>query len=170
MRPSAGPIGPVPPAPAAPGKISAYTGYTGGDLGSLSPNSSTLNLEPTGTQSVVGSALSINTLNLTSAYGVTMTSVLTLAGGGLIGNTIGQISSGTLQGSRHGGELIVVTPQNLTIGSVIANNGGPTALTKAGPATLILTGINTYSGVTTIGEGILQIGSGRLPAPWVPAL
>ena len=59
-----------------------------------------------------------------------------------------------------GGELIVITPANLTIGSVIADNGGATALTKAGPATLILTGNNTYSGPTTIGAGTLQVGDG----------
>ncbi len=58
------------------------------------------------------------------------------------------------------GELIVITPANLTIGSVIADNGGATALTKAGAATLTLTGSNTYSGATTIGAGTLQIGNG----------
>ena len=84
---------------------------------------------------------------------------LTLVGGGLIGNTAGAISGGTLAGSASG-ELIVITPANLTIGSVIADNGGATALTKAGPATLILTGSNTYSGVTTIGAGTLQVGNG----------
>ena len=58
------------------------------------------------------------------------------------------------------GELIVITPANLTIGSVIADNGGATALTKAGSATLTLTGSNTYSGATTIGAGTLQVGNG----------
>ena len=84
---------------------------------------------------------------------------LTLAGGGLIGNTSGSISGGTLAGSASG-ELIVITPANLTIGSVIADNGGATALTKAGAATLTLTGSNTYSGATTVGAGTLQIGNG----------
>ena len=84
---------------------------------------------------------------------------LTLVGGGLIGNTSGAISGGTLAGSASG-ELIVITPANLTIGSVIADNGGATALTKAGSATLTLTGSNTYSGATTIGAGTLQIGNG----------
>ena len=84
---------------------------------------------------------------------------LTLAGGGLIGNTTGTISGGTLAGPASG-ELVVITPANLTIGSVIADNGGATALTKAGSAMLTLTGNNTYSGVTTIGAGTLQIGNG----------
>ena len=85
---------------------------------------------------------------------------LTLVGGGLIGNVnAGSISGGTLEGSPSG-ELIVFTPQALVIGSVIANNGGATALTKAGSNTLVLTGINTYTGLTTIGAGQLQIGNG----------
>ena len=41
-------------------------------------------------------------------------------------------------GRLASGELIVITPANLTIGSVIANNGGATGLTKAGSATLTL--------------------------------
>ena len=43
---------------------------------------------------------------------------------------------------------------------MIADNGGTTALTKAGSATLILAGSNTYSGVTTVDAGTLQIGNG----------
>ena len=146
------------------GNITPYTSYTGGDLGSLSPNAA-LNLELSGTQSAVTFAVTINTLNLNFANGVTMNAngSLTLAGGGLIGNTFGGISGGTLEGSAGKGELIVITPQNLTIASVIADNGGPTALTKAGSATLILTGSNSYSGVTTIGAGVLQVGNGGAP-------
>ena len=82
-----------------------------------------------------------------------------MLGGGLIGNTSGTISGGTLAGSASG-ELIVITPANLTIGSVIADNGGATALTKAGSATLTLTGSNTYSGATTIAAGTLAVSNG----------
>ncbi len=85
---------------------------------------------------------------------------LTLQGGGLIFSNStgagGTITGGTLQGSPAG-ELIVVTPQNATISSVIADNGGPTALTKTGSATLVLTLNNPYSGLTTIGAGTLQV-------------
>jgi fibronectin-binding autotransporter adhesin len=148
----------------AAGNITAYSGYTSGDLGQMTSNGA-LNIELTGgtQQSNVTSAVSFNTLNLTGANGVTMVSPgsLTLLGGGLIGNTSGVISGGTLRGSSGtAGVLIVVTPQNLTIGSVIANDGGATALTKTGPATLILTGSNSYSGVTTIAAGALQLGNG----------
>jgi fibronectin-binding autotransporter adhesin len=146
------------------GYITAYSAYTGGNLGSgtLASNGA-LNVSPSGVQTALTSAGSFYTLNLTGTEGVTMsgTGGLLLAGGGLIGNTSGAISGGSLAGSSGtAAELIVFTPQNLTIGSVIVNNSGATALTKAGSATLVLTGNNTYSGLTTIGAGTLQIGSG----------
>ena len=140
--------------------ITAYSAYTGGNLGTLGSGGS-LNVSPTGTQTAVTSAESFNTLNLSGTVGVSMTGSgsLTLLGGGLLGNTSGSIGGGVLTGSASG-ELIVITPANLTIGSVIADNGGATALTKAGPATLILTGSSTFSGVTTVGAGTLQVGNG----------
>ncbi len=46
-----------------------------------------------------------------------------------------------------------------TIGSRIAGSGG---LTKAGTNLLILKGANTYTGKTTVGAGILQVGDGAL--------
>ena len=70
---------------------------------------------------------------------------------GLIGNTTGTISGGTLQSS--GGELNVTTPQSLSIASVIANSGSATALVKTGTALLTLSGQNTFSGNTYINQG-----------------
>ena len=120
---------------------------------------------PTGAQTAVTSAESFNTLNLSGTVGLSMTGSgsLALLGRGLLGNTSGSIGGGVLTGSANG-ELIVITPANLTIGSVIADNGGATALTKAGAATLILTGSNTYTGCTTVSSGTLQIlTQGALP-------
>jgi fibronectin-binding autotransporter adhesin len=62
-------------------------------------------------------------------------------------------------------ELIVhVTSSNatpaaatLTVGSVIANNGAAaTSLTKSGNGTLVLGAANTYTGETTVNQGVLQ--------------
>jgi len=140
----------------AAGNITAYSAYANGDLGTMSSNGA-LNVElSSGTQSAVTSAKSFNTLNLTAASGVALadSGSLTLLGGGLIGNTSGVISGGTLAGSPSG-ELIVITPQDLTISSVIADDGGATALTKTGAGTLILSGSNTYSGDTIVTAGVL---------------
>ena len=142
------------------GNVTAYSAYTRGNLGTLA-SGPWLNVLPTGPQTAIDSAESFYTLNLTGAAGVTMTDSgsLTLLGGGLIGNTSGTISGGILAGSA-GGELIVITPANLTISSMIANDGGATGLTKAGSGALTLLGSNTYSGPTTIGAGTLQVGNG----------
>jgi fibronectin-binding autotransporter adhesin len=144
------------------GNIVAYTGYTGGDVGMIMSNG-TLNVAPSGMQTSVTAAKAFNTLDLSGTVGVTMTGSgqLTLNAGGLLADTSGTVTGGTLQGSSGtAGELIINTAQNLVIGSVIADNGGPTALTKAGSAALILTASNTYSGTTTVGAGTLQIGNG----------
>ena len=42
----------------------------------------------------------------------------------------------------------------------IVNGGGVVAIAKAGTGTQILSGINSYSGGTTINNGVLQIGNG----------
>lgn len=84
------------------------------------------------------------------------------AGGSIISSDTGKLTlSGgitTIAGSRtlefNGAGNIDVT------GSI--NNGSTAALpvTKSGSGTLIFTGTNTYSGITTLSEGILQIGAG----------
>jgi len=149
------------------GNITAYTGYTNGNLGSLASNASQ-NVSPTGTQSAIQTADTFNTLALgsTGASQVTMSGAgsLTLLGGGLINNNPnGSIVNGALTGSSGtagGGELVVITQANLTISSAVTDNGGPTALTKAGTAMLTLTGANTFSGETVVGAGTLQVGNG----------
>ncbi|HEX5218341.1 MAG TPA: autotransporter-associated beta strand repeat-containing protein [Verrucomicrobiae bacterium] len=47
-----------------------------------------------------------------------------------------------------------------TFAGVIGNAAGPAGLIKLGAGTLILTGNNTFSGSTTISNGVLQIGDG----------
>lgn len=58
----------------------------------------------------------------------------------------------TLQGSNAGGN---------TISGVIVDNSGSntTSLTKAGAGTWVLSGVNTYTGGTTINAGTLQLGN-----------
>src|SRR5205823_3556566 len=53
---------------------------------------------------------------------------------------------------------VTVSANTLTVGGAIG--GGAINLTKAGNGTLTLSGINTYSGTTTISAGTLTIGGG----------
>ena len=122
------------------GTVTAYSGYTIGNLGGLAA-SSTMNVEPTGLQTSVTSAMTINSLNLNGTSGVQMTGsgALTLGSGGLIANTTGGIRGGILKGSASG-ELTIYAAQDINISSDVANNGGPTALVISGPGTVTLSG------------------------------
>ncbi len=75
-------------------------------------------------------------------------------------NALGTATGGFENGSRFG---IDTSPGNFTYANAITNNNGGTnsiGLTKLGANTLTLTGANTYSGLTTISAGTLQVGAG----------
>ena len=110
-------------------------------------------------------AITSDTLAFRTAQANTLTlpgAVTLNAGGALVGSQVGAnataISGGTLTLATN--ELLIHqfnTGGALTVNSVLANNGAnPTSLTKAGPGLLVLTGANTYTGVTTVGGGTLQ--------------
>ena len=161
----------------------AYNTYQVNATSSLWGTTSNVNV--TTTPSAIAASQIVNSLRVPAAVTVTINSgqSLTLASGGLLmpanATGSGTITGGTLKGAASG-DLIVLAnnlANSMTIGSVIADNTGATALTKAGQGTLILTGNNTYSGVTYVngptiqgsgnatpgvpfGAGILQIGAG----------
>ncbi len=95
-----------------------------------------------------------NTLTLTgdNTYmgGTTIsTGTLQLGNGGTTGSVIGNVAnSGTLAFNRS---------DDVTFGGVVSGSG---ALTKNANNTLTLTGDNTYTGITTISSGTLQLGDG----------
>lgn len=90
---------------------------------------------------------------------------------GTAGGTIDHAGSGALNLNNSGAlgyggigprtlTLTGVDTNDNTLAGALGDNGGATALTKSGAGKWILTGTNTYSGVTTIAAGMLQIGAG----------
>ena len=51
-------------------------------------------------------------------------------------------------------------PARQPSGVVLDDGGGAVPLSKTGDGTLILTATNTYSGGTTVSQGVLQLGDG----------
>jgi autotransporter-associated beta strand protein len=119
----------------------------------------------------------INTLNQ-SASGGTSAATIDLAGqtlavngilagaGGAGSLTIGTGSGanlGTLKAATPGGELVLnnysAAAPGLIINSVIANNTSASSLTQSGTGTTQLTAANTYTGVTTVSAGTLNLQS-----------
>ena len=106
--------------------------------------------------------------NTASATTVTLaTGINTITSGGIlvtpaVGANLSTITGGTLKGAASASLNVIqnntTTGGGLTIGSIIADNGGATGLAKAGAGLLTLTGVNTYTGSTTI-SGTLVIGT-----------
>ncbi|WP_280940223.1 autotransporter-associated beta strand repeat-containing protein [Aureimonas altamirensis] len=71
--------------------------------------------------------------------------------------TLGGAVALVQQGSGTAGTVEVDASQTLALAGVISGDYG---LTKTGTGTLVLTGNNTYTGITTISAGTLQIGNG----------
>lgn len=72
------------------------------------------------------------------------------------------ISGGTLQGTT-GSDLVLAqynTTGSLEISSVIADNTTASGIVKSGAGLVILSGSNTYTGITRIGEGTLRAADG----------
>ncbi|MBB4098719.1 autotransporter outer membrane beta-barrel domain-containing protein [Sphingomonas kyeonggiensis] len=131
----------------------------------------------TGTGSILQSGSGTTTLVAnTNSYsgGTTITGgKLSVGSNGALGDVAGAltINGGTLQwtgasgglartvnwGANGGGFEITTAGSNLTIGGPLLGGG---ALVKSGAGVLTLAGDNTYTGVTTIASGTLNIGNG----------
>jgi fibronectin-binding autotransporter adhesin len=87
-------------------------------------------------------------------------------GGTLVSSTVAtagsSITNGTLIGPSTGADVVILqnSAQPFTVSAVIADNGSASALTKGAAGLLALTAANTYSGVTYINAGSLQLGNG----------
>lgn len=103
--------------------------------------------------------------NTAFANSLTLQGTNTIATGGIlvgtsVGNNTSALAGGNLTGPLNGDLTINQrnTANSLSIASAIVDNG-TTHLLKTGPGLLLLTGTNTYSGITHIAAGSLQISS-----------
>jgi len=113
-------------------------------------NTNTLNLSGTGAASA-GGAL-INTSNNAASYA----GLVTLGAATTINASSGSISltnAGTITGS--GFALTVDGASDTSISSIIGT--GTAGITKTGNGTLTLSGVNTYTGATTVSAGRLKL-------------
>jgi autotransporter-associated beta strand protein len=99
-----------------------------------------------------------NNYTITVANGVTqgLTDVTTLGNGGV---TIARAGTGTVSLAAGAHTFTIGAGQTTTVSSVITGAGN---LTKAGTGTLILSGINTYTGLTTVTAGALNLNNNGL--------
>ena len=114
-------------------------------------------------------AISAGTLQMGMRHALGNTSAVSIGGGGVLdlsgfSPTIGLLSgAGTLTNTAISStSTLTLAPASgsATFSGVIANGSGQTSLILNGPATQVLSGLNTYSGPTTITAGTLQIGNG----------
>ncbi len=145
----------------AAGAFAANTAYAvnGGtvDLGSAA-----LTVNQAGNTSYAGVIAGSGSLTKSGAGTLTLMGTNIYAGGTTISDGTLQIGNGGTTGSIAGdvvnnGTLIFNRSNDLTFAGVISGTG---SLVQAGTGTTVLTGNNTYTGVTTISQGTLQIGNG----------
>ncbi|MEK7951685.1 beta strand repeat-containing protein [Luteolibacter soli] len=126
-------------------------------------------------------ALSITTTpattgNLTFDVPLTGQSPLTLNGTGIVTLSAGTSSTGTITlnagtlqigGSLFAGSITAPVVNNTAITSTRTDTAtlsgiisGPGTFTQSGTGTTLLTGENTYTGLTTVSAGTLQVGTG----------
>ena len=148
--------------------------YTNLYLGSIGTNSYSGQLTPAGSNYQLGGGggTLVMASSLGGAYGAVVSGPGAVAFAANNTYSLGTtISSGTLL-IGNGGGTGTLGPANVTDNGTLAFNrsdtglnvansiNGSGAVTQAGSGLTVLTGSNTYTGVTTISAGTLEIGSG----------
>jgi fibronectin-binding autotransporter adhesin len=141
-------------APGEGGWSSTTAAYQFGAGTTLSATRSAAALRYTGAAASLG--LGASTFNL-ETYGILN------GGSGLL--TVSTSGSGGLTTPSGGGNLYLTTAVNaITVSAPIQDNGGAVTLVKSGSGTLILTGVNTFSGGIFLNAGSIQLTTGSTAA------
>ncbi|MFI5015686.1 MAG: autotransporter domain-containing protein, partial [Hyphomicrobiales bacterium] len=119
----------------------------------------------TGASTYTGATIvSAGTLQGGAVNGFAPMSAFTIAGGGVLdlggfNETIGSLAGfGTVTNSGNGQATLTVGGNNAsTLFGGLIRDDGATGLVKIGAGTLTLTGVNTYSGATTVVGGVLDV-------------
>jgi fibronectin-binding autotransporter adhesin len=153
------------------GVLTAFTDWIPTGTDTWTPGAA---MDVTGSNAIPYNSATIRALRFHSeaAFTVDLAGTHTLSTGMLlvapgVGANVSRITGGELRGPA-GGDLIVSqfnTAGSLEIASTIVNHDSPTSLTKTGAGLLLLSGANSYSGITRVHEGLLQAVDGiGLPA------
>ena len=124
------------------------------DIGAATSDATNLVFDG-GTLDVTGGSVDIDRLFTLSLSGGTIAVEL--------GATLNLTNTGSIAFSGAGARTLTLSGSDTvgdTLAAALTDNGGPTAVTKTGTGTWMLTGNNTHSGPTTISQGNLQIGNG----------
>ena len=153
------------------GAISGIGGLMkiGGGTLTLAGSSSTFTGGTTITAGVVSFSSDASAASMAASLGFTPASPTAgnvVINGGILQETADKVTLFSTRGialgpaAGNGGGTIDVTGSNtFTVAGTVTNNGASGSLTKVDTGTLVLTGINTYSGGTNVANGLLALGS-----------
>lgn len=137
------------------GGNNTYTGITTVNAGTLQMNSATaLGSTNAGTIVANGATLNLNGQNV----GAEAVQLGDAGGGATLSNAAGAAASllGPVTLANNSTVNTVTAADDITLDGVVSGNFG---LTKNGAGTLVLNAINSYSGVTQINTGTVQLGN-----------
>jgi autotransporter-associated beta strand protein len=144
------------------GTLQIGDGGTTGSVASNITNNDALRFNRSNDLTYSGNISGSGTLTKLGTGTLTLSGSNSYTGGTTVSAGALQIGNGGVTGSVSGNitnnaSLVFNRSDNLSFPGLISGNG---TLTKLGSNTLTLTGNNTYSGLTTITAGTLQIGNG----------